>query len=78
MKFNVSVFKSSICLVMVVMVAFFALAGKFAHACSCTIVLPEKFAMDDDLICNFKKCRKRLNTVAWVTSCSRILNQQMY
>ena len=22
--------------------------------------------MDDDLICNFKKCRKRLKGVAWV------------
>lgn len=28
--------------------------------------------MDTDLICNFKKCRKRLNTFAWVTSCSHI------
>lgn len=25
---------------------------------------------DNDLICNFKKCRKRLTEVAWVTSCS--------
>ena len=29
--------------------------------------------MDNDLVCNFKKCRKRLDTVAWVTACSRIL-----
>ncbi|KAL5477754.1 hypothetical protein EMCRGX_G024592 [Ephydatia muelleri] len=28
--------------------------------------------MDDDLVCNFKKCRKRLSTFAWVTSCSHI------
>jgi E3 ubiquitin-protein ligase CCNP1IP1 len=26
---------------------------------------------DDSLVCNFKKCRKRLNTFAWATSCSR-------
>ena len=29
-------------------------------------------ASDDSLVCNFKKCRKRLNTFAWATSCSRI------
>ncbi|XP_029182622.2 E3 ubiquitin-protein ligase CCNB1IP1-like [Acropora millepora] len=28
--------------------------------------------MDNDLLCNFRKCRKRLNTNAWVTSCSHI------
>ena len=28
--------------------------------------------MDNDLLCNFRKCRKRLNTYAWVTSCSHI------
>ncbi|XP_068731639.1 E3 ubiquitin-protein ligase CCNB1IP1-like [Montipora capricornis] len=28
--------------------------------------------MDNDLLCNFRKCRKRLNTHAWVTSCSHI------
>ncbi|XP_035685440.1 E3 ubiquitin-protein ligase CCNB1IP1-like [Branchiostoma floridae] len=28
--------------------------------------------MDNDLICNFKKCRKRLTAFAWVTSCSHI------
>ncbi|KAI0222946.1 E3 ubiquitin-protein ligase CCNB1IP1 [Lamellibrachia satsuma] len=28
--------------------------------------------MDCDLVCNFRKCRKRLNTNAWVTSCSHI------
>ncbi|KAL5011284.1 hypothetical protein ScPMuIL_009835 [Solemya velum] len=28
--------------------------------------------LDGDLICNFKKCRKHLNTYAWVTSCSHI------
>ncbi len=22
--------------------------------------------MEDDLVCNFKKCRKRINGVAWV------------
>ncbi|XP_077865951.1 E3 ubiquitin-protein ligase CCNB1IP1-like, partial [Saccoglossus kowalevskii] len=26
----------------------------------------------DDLVCNFKKCRKRLSAFAWVTSCSHI------
>jgi len=25
---------------------------------------------DNDLVCNFKKCRKRLTNTAWVTSCS--------
>jgi len=25
-----------------------------------------------NLVCNFKKCRKALNTFAWVTSCSHI------
>ena len=30
-------------------------------------------ALGDDLICNFKKCRKRLKNFAWATSCSRIL-----
>ena len=24
--------------------------------------------MDDDLICNYKKCRKRLNSHAWVST----------
>jgi hypothetical protein len=33
--------------------------------------------MEDDLICNYKKCRKRLTTVAWITSCSRILWQAL-
>ncbi|XP_020602293.1 E3 ubiquitin-protein ligase CCNB1IP1-like [Orbicella faveolata] len=28
--------------------------------------------MDNDLLCNFRKCRTRLNTHAWVTSCSHI------
>ncbi|XP_069120390.1 E3 ubiquitin-protein ligase CCNB1IP1-like [Argopecten irradians] len=28
--------------------------------------------MDGELICNYKKCRKRLNSFAWVTSCSHI------
>jgi E3 ubiquitin-protein ligase CCNP1IP1 len=29
--------------------------------------------MDGDLpVCNFKKCRKRLNSFAWITSCSHI------
>ncbi|CAH1800271.1 unnamed protein product, partial [Owenia fusiformis] len=28
--------------------------------------------MEADLCCNFKKCRKRLNTFAWITSCSHI------
>ncbi|XP_057317494.1 E3 ubiquitin-protein ligase CCNB1IP1-like [Hydractinia symbiolongicarpus] len=26
--------------------------------------------VDNDLVCNFKKCRKRLVNIAWVTSCS--------
>ncbi|XP_071794474.1 E3 ubiquitin-protein ligase CCNB1IP1-like [Asterias amurensis] len=26
----------------------------------------------DDMVCNFKKCRKRLSSFAWVTSCSHI------
>ena len=26
-----------------------------------------KEAMDDDLVCNFKKCRKRITNVAWVS-----------
>lgn len=28
--------------------------------------------MDSELICNFKKCRKSLTSVAWVTSCSHV------
>ncbi|XP_023232839.1 E3 ubiquitin-protein ligase CCNB1IP1-like isoform X2 [Centruroides sculpturatus] len=28
--------------------------------------------MDNELICNFKKCRKHLTSLAWVTSCSHI------
>ncbi|CAH1774320.1 unnamed protein product [Owenia fusiformis] len=28
--------------------------------------------MEADLCCNFKRCRKRLSTFAWVTSCSHI------
>ena len=28
-------------------------------------------ATDDSLVCNFKKCRKRLTNFCWVTSCSR-------
>ncbi|XP_064395858.1 E3 ubiquitin-protein ligase CCNB1IP1-like [Halichondria panicea] len=28
--------------------------------------------MDDELICNYKDCRKRLKTFAWVTSCSHV------
>ncbi|GFU05795.1 e3 ubiquitin-protein ligase CCNB1IP1 [Nephila pilipes] len=29
--------------------------------------------MDNELLCNFKKCRKALSSHAWVTSCSHIL-----
>lgn len=29
-------------------------------------------AYDDGLVCNFKKCRKRLNNFAWTTSCSHV------
>lgn len=35
----------------------------FAHAqlaTACSAV------MDDDLVCNFKKCRKRITNIAWV------------
>ncbi|XP_028411080.1 E3 ubiquitin-protein ligase CCNB1IP1-like isoform X2 [Dendronephthya gigantea] len=28
--------------------------------------------MDNDLLCNFRKCRKRLSSFSWVTSCSHI------
>ncbi|GBM54254.1 E3 ubiquitin-protein ligase CCNB1IP1, partial [Araneus ventricosus] len=30
--------------------------------------------MDNELLCNFKKCRKALSSQAWVTSCSHILS----
>ncbi|XP_019855434.1 PREDICTED: E3 ubiquitin-protein ligase CCNB1IP1-like [Amphimedon queenslandica] len=29
-------------------------------------------ATDDSLVCNFKKCRKRLTNFCWVTSCSHV------
>ncbi|KAJ8029193.1 E3 ubiquitin-protein ligase CCNB1IP1 [Holothuria leucospilota] len=30
--------------------------------------------MAEELICNYKKCRKRLGSFGWVTSCSRNTN----
>ena len=32
--------------------------------------------MDNDLLCNFKKCRKRLINLAWVTSCSHVFCEE--
>ncbi|KAI8491598.1 cyclin B1 interacting protein 1, E3 ubiquitin protein ligase [Branchiostoma belcheri] len=37
-----------------------------------TFFVTRDATMDNDLICNYKKCRKRLTTFAWVTSCSHI------
>ena len=82
---ELSIININNCMAMIVLAHFWRESGARAlrrHDHSCARIWTRDLVelecckaqvMEDDLICNFKKCRKRLNTVAWVTSCSRIL-----